>query len=86
VGYGALSGGLAQSQRRITTLDLARRTDVFLKVHRANRCVSAPSGSGVFLTGTQQLVGLNTGSFHGLILRLDTPGVREFLDDFVTLP
>jgi hypothetical protein len=86
VGYGGFSGGLVQSQRRVTTLDLARRTDAFLKVHRGNQCVVAPSGSGVFLSGTQQLVGLNTGSARGLILRLDTPEVRDFLGDFVTLP
>lgn len=78
------------TKRRFTTLPLARVNATHIKMRERNKCVPAVQGGGIFEPGSLNLVAMTDalvgGGLTGFHLRLDTATVRDFLDDFVTLP
>ena len=88
VAYTADGGSIVNATRNVGSAILARTTASFFKIRKADNasCTPGVEGSGVFLPGSQSLVGMNIGSQKGSQLRLDIPEVRDFLDDYVTLP
>jgi hypothetical protein len=80
--------GLDPTLRLVAPSELAQVTAAFLKIKKApgGSCTLGDGGSGVFSPGGQAVLGMNIDSAHGNWLRLDIPEVRDFLDDYVTVP
>jgi hypothetical protein len=85
VAYVDNGGPIDPLSRFVGTAALGKTTQYTFKLRKAAGCTPDTAGSGVFLPGGQDLMGINLDS-RGTQLRLDSPEVRDFLDDFVTLP
>ncbi len=87
VAYVSQAAGTSSGVRTVGSAILTKTTSTFFKIRKVDHgCTPGFDGSGVFLAGGQDLIGMNIGSQKGSQLRLDIPEVRDFLDDYVTLP
>jgi len=92
---GVTGGTIYDYRRRFSPASFMSGDAGFLKLkltlNGGHICIGGTEGGGVFLPSSQDLAALivNTGGGGCKIadyLRLDAPGVRDFLDDFLTLP
>lgn len=90
VGFRGVGTSGSNRERSVSSFPLGRVTETLLKLRKGGDCVPPGEGTGIFLPGGQNLVGMTlnlvSGGSTGFHLRLDTPVVRDFLDDYVAVP